>query len=526
MFHPSPKASPTPSYRNPDAEEGGRRRVSGSIEAWSFGREIDLYNSRNIYTKGGDWKRPQGGIPWVEDPSDEYVEFSSDLVPSTGNPRLQWGGWRRGWGSDADSVRPEQLFIHRGDFFPRPQSRSGKDVYRTRKNREAWGLWEKCGGRGVRWWGSGCLEVEYASDLSDLDRASIGWKRTREGALLDIDTPLPEWIRASGFILPGHDPLKWVGVSQVTAKISGREGCFPGSFIVDNPKEAGRLLRGCQMVPCGCEIKVDDRYSLGRHSGGHGLWIEGKAAVPSRRMVPLKKGVSHVTLHVSRAGRAVYLVDPDDIDFSQLRRPVIGTYYAKGRDEKCLITPETVHLKSSAAVSRMKVVEDFSIFYRVVAPMDNEKKISTQRMVGAARAARLPARNKGEQERMLKAYGDVVGEDYHRRSDEYYREAARARDEALSEGFLDHSSAKERSVVPGEVFDKLSSRGAVASRKIPTGREYFRPFTFEDISGNPRLIGEIARIAGEDGLGWLCQLVAMHPREFIKALVAGAINAR
>lgn len=526
MFLRSPKVPPKPSYRNPDALEGTKSRADGSLRAWEFGKEIDLYNSRNIYTRGGDWRRRgEGGVPWVEVAGNEYVELSSDLVPSTTNPRFRWEGWTRGWRERFDTVRAERLFVHRDDIFPRPQSRAGNGAYRTRRVKEAWDAWEKFGGVGVRWAGDGCLEVEYASDLDSVTLASIGWKRGQDGALLDIDTPLPGWIISAGFFLPGHDPLGWAGVSKVAVKFSGAEGCVPGSFAVDSPSAAGRLLKGCQALPRGCEVKIDDRFSLGLFSGRCVPWMEGKVAIPARRMVPLNKGVKNVVLHISRAGKAAYLVDPGDIDFSRLVRPVIGAYFGRGGEEKCLVTRDASRMKAAGVVTRAKVVENPGIFYRVVAPMPNGKKTSPQKMAGAARVGRLPAHNKGEQERLESLYGDVVGEDYYRKGEQYYREAARIRDQALSDGFLDLASARERSAVPGEVFDRLAARGAIPTRTIPTGKKYFKPVGFGDIAGSPRMVEHITRIAIEDELGWLCQLAAAHPREFTRALVAGALGS-
>lgn len=527
MFHQSPKRPAKPSYFNPDAREGTKGQGAGEFEPWAFGKEIDLYNSRNIYTRGGSWRwaAGRGELDWVEDGGDQYLELSSDLVPKVEHPRLLWTGWTRGWREKGGAVRPEQLCIHRDDAFPKPHSRVGKGIYRTRKTREAWEVWSKYGGTGVRWVGDGYLEVGYGRELDDDALASIGWKRTLGGALLDIDTGAPGWITKSGVLLPGHDPLKWGGVSKVEIKSSWAEGCLPSSLIVNDPNAAGRVLLGCANIPSGCELKVDDRYSLGLFSGRCVPWVEGKIAVPARRMVPLLPRVRSVSLHIPRSGKATYLISPDDIDFSKISRPSIGTYFGKGGEEKCLITPRVDAMRAAGVVTRTKVVENPGIFYRVIAPFPNGRKTSSQKMAGVARVERLPSQNKGEQSRLESLYGDVVGEDYYRRDEEFYKLAAAERDSAMREGFFDISTARGRSAVPGDVFDRLVARGAVRSRKISTGKKYFKPVSFGDISQEPRLVSEITRIAREDELGWLCQIVAMSPREFTRELVSGALES-
>jgi hypothetical protein len=99
------------------------------------------------------------------------------------------------------------------------------------------------------------------------------------------------------------------------------------------------------------------------------------------------------------------------------------------------------------------------------------------------------------------------------------------RDEALSDGFLDLPSARARSAVPGDIYDRLAARGAIPTRTIPTGKKYFKPVGFSDIAGAARMVEEITRIAIEDELGWLCQIIVSHPREFTRSLVSGVLKA-
>lgn len=525
MFHRLARQPARPSYNNPKAVEGVRSGGDEALRPWSFGMEVSLYNSRNIYTSGGEWgwKHP-GNVDWVAEPGDEFAEFIGDMVVKASNPRVCWGGWTRSWRVRDGVILAKKLFVHKDDVFPKPQSRKGGCTYRTRSVQSAWAAWMKNGGIGVRWCGDDLLEVEYASALNDEDILLLGWKRAEGVGFLDIETPLPQWVLNSGVVLPGHDPQSWLGVSKVVVKTSGAEGCLPASLTVDSPSEAGKILRGGDNLPANCELRVDDRQSFGLFSGGCAPWVEGRVGVSARRMVPLIRGTKHVALHITRNGGAVYRINPDDIDFSRMKRPVLATFFSKSGEEKCVITPDSRLMRTAGAISRSKIVVDSSIFYRVVAPLPNGKRVSTQKMAGGAKSSRLPAQNRAEQQRLESLYGNVVGGDYYQRDESYYRDAAQQRDSAMAEGFLEHSLARERSAVPPDIFDRLSACNGGGPTRIVAGKKYFKIISFSDISNNPSIIREITRIAKADGLGWLCQIVSMHPSEFTKSLIDDALN--
>lgn len=525
MFNRIKKPQAKPSYSNPGAAEGTLgKRGDGMLRPWKPGLEIDLYNSRNIYTKGGTWNYlPQAGVEWVEEPGDEYVEWTDFAVGRKLSVRLVWGGWTRGWRTSGGKVFPSGLFVHKEDIFPRPQSRAGGHTYKTRAVGEAWRLWTKLGGRGARWAGDGVLEVEFAAQPDRDDLLSIGWKIGEGGELLDMDTPLQDWMVNSGLLLPGHDENLWHGISNAAIKVSGREGCIPSSFLTTDPQAAGRILPGCDKLPAGCLVKCDWRQLRTFFSRDWFPAAEGRVAIPARRMCKLLDSARQVSVHLSPDGGARFLVEPGDIDYSALKRPVAASFFSKSGEERCVVTSRPDKMRAMAVVSRTKIIEDEGIFYRVVAPFPSGKWVSVQKMIGERKAGRLPVKNPDKLKMLEEKYGDVVGHDYYRHDEEFYRRAAAERDRVILEGFAQEREAAERSAVPAEVFRRLVTAGIVPRKKIPTGKLYLKPVTFAQIGENPGIAREIVKFACESDMGWLCQAAATHPEVFRKAILSGAL---
>ncbi len=524
MFFRAPKAPARPKYRNDRAEEGRRRAGDKHLREWSFGKEIILYNARNIYTDGRDWGWTGSG-DWIETAGEDFVEVSGETVFKTRDPRLVWAGWRRGWGKENDTIRPEALAVRRGDIFPAPQARAGSGgVYRTRNLREAWALWTKLGGKGARWSGDGVLDIEYAKTPTAEELRTIGWVRTADGGFLDIHTPLPEWIIRGSSFFPGHSRSSWAGVDEVKIKLSGKEGCVPSSFVIRSPEQAGRLMKGCECLPVGCRVRVDDRLSFGLFSGRCVPWMEGKVIIPARRMVPLKPCENETTIQLDRSAGARFIVNPSSIEYSQLCRARIATYLSKKGQEKCIITRSASGLRSASSVARKSIVENSNIFYRAITPLGDGEFVSRQKMAGEARAGRLPKQDRRTYDRLVAQYGDLVGPDYYQHGEAYYKEAAKQLAAAKREGYMEAGEARRASVVPADVFDRLLSKEMIPKRKISTGAGYLKPLTFADIQGNFPLIEEIVKVARDRELDWLCQIIAFNHDDFTKALLTVSLR--
>jgi hypothetical protein len=517
------KAPARPSYAKTDAAEGVKKPGDADLKTWEPGKEIDLYNSRNIYTRGGGWGwKSLDGVDWVESAGDDYVDYCDDMVSKSPQLRVIWTGWTRVWGGSG-VARAERLCVHKDDIYPRPQGRLGKGCIRTRRIDAAERIWKKVGGRGVRWASVGQLELEFSQMPDDEDLQDLGWKAGPDGGLIDIDTPLSPWIAGAKFYLPGHNCGGWGGLGSVVIKSSGKEGCVPGSFTVLDPGKAGDLIKGCDMLPSGCVVKVDDRYSLGAFGRNWIHWADGKISIPARKMVALNSSVKSVTLHLSRETGASFVVGAEDIDFSRVGRPVLGTYFGKNGAEKCFITKNIEKFKPVSSVTRSKILTGADKSYRVIGPWSGGRKISRQKMIGLARVRRLPSQDRMRRQKLEALYGDVVGEDYYKNEEVHYKRAAEERDRAKRDGYTDYNSAKELSAIPSELFDQLVRSGLAPAVKIATGTKYFKPVRHKDIAENDKIIETIVSYSCEREMAWLCHLVALSPERFKKALIKSTL---
>lgn len=519
-------AGPRPTYQNPDAVEGTIRKSQTELKPWEPGAEIVFFNSRNIYTDGGRWKYvSQNGIEWVkEPPSGDFRAHRQNMVMRTAKPRLLWVGSSRGWGLSNGEVRAGELMVHSGDVYP-----SGSETRRgflTARIGEAFLLWEAGRLAGVSWSGSK-LDVRFSGEPGDEELLSIGWKRMDGGEIIDIDTPLGPEIIESSLVLAGHDASLWVGLGKITIGHSGREGCIPSSFVVTDPKLAGKHLPGLSKVPKGCKVVVERPGRLGFSylRAFESSFVTGdKIAFHLGHLPPLKKGTERAELKSRGAGKYFLVVTVSDINFSKPFRPVVGIYTGKNEEEPCFVTgnPAAMVYSSSAARKRLTWASTAKS-YRVVAPFPNGKKISSQKMFGRRAITRLPENLPGELERLRGIYGDVVPDNYYEFTEREYKSRAEAKAKLISQGYARWDEAAGKSAVPPGVLHLLKTKGLVPSATAYPGAEYYRPLRSEDVGSNPDIVRALIEHACEEEWAWLCQLVAQFPSSFKKGLFTAAL---
>jgi hypothetical protein len=325
-------------------------------------------------------------------------------------------------------------------------------------------------------------------------------------------------VLESELVLPGHDPSAWKGISDVSVDCSGKEGCVPSSFSIDNPPEAERLCRGLGRLPKGCKVSVEKQWHWSTRVCRKGGGVE----FSTIHCPPIKKTAKDISLRIdrSRSRRKSFLTRVEDLDFSKTFRPVIGVFYSHKGEEKCLITRRCDFLKQGSVASRERLTHLITDRgYRVISPAQKGGMVSKQKMYGAARLKRLPKNNPQELERLTSLYGDVVPFNYYDYRESDLVKMAEARDRALAEGYSDWDGAVKKSIGPDGVFRHLSRKGVVEEIKLYEGRFLYKPLVAKDLEDNPQVCREIIEFAAENEMSWICQLCVQHPIQFKRAIV-------
>jgi hypothetical protein len=526
MFYKLARQPQSPKYKNPGATCGAvSARLKDSLRPWKPGFEISFYNSRNFYTDGKPWNfAPSVAGGWVEEGDDNYIKWENWMVLRKEKPRMVWAGWHKAWDSADGEVRAADLLIHEDDVYPSGRRKRGVLCFKTSKFDNAGELFLEGKLEGVAWAGNS-MEVCFFDEPNEDDLEKIGWARLPDGTRVNTHEPLGAEACRYEIILPGHDVSRWEGVKDVVVKCSGREGCVPASFKISDPKKADNMVRGLGRLSKGCHVTVEQRW----HWTNRWMAKWNGVALPILHTPPLKKSTAGVSLVTDRArdGKRVVLVQPEDIDFSKEFRPVVGTYYGKNGEERCLVSKSCHFMRQGSVAARERLVHlADGKGYRVICPTLKGSLVSKQKMYGKNALRRLPKNNPEEMDRLTSLYGDVVPSNYYDYTEDEIRQRAETRDRLQGEGFSDLDVVAKRSIVPDEVFRYLVANGATDEKKVYEGRFFYRPVTYADLARSPKIGKKIIQFAIANDMGWLCQLCVQHPRELKQALVETTFNAQ
>lgn len=510
----------TARYKNPDAVVGRRGDRNAGLVPWMPGLEITVYNSRNVYSDGSPWKWvPENGETWQETAPEGFVRFSDGMAFRTTQPRMIWSGWRINPGGVTGSVYAEDLYVHPDDVFPRCHKKRGLNGFVSKNLANVETLWRRGRLDSVGWAGDQ-IEVGFSSRPLDEELEMLGWKRMRDGRIVDTHTPLGQEYLSNSILLPGHDPSLWDGLGEVQIHSSGIQGCVASSFVVLDPQKASKYFNGLQCVPSGCKVEIEQKWYWYRFRASK---KEGAMVFKTNHMPPLKSDVKKISLlRNPSTGRGwSFLISPLDLDLGARFKTVVGIYHKDGEEERCLVTADISGLKYAGVVSRGRVVEAGGArSYKVFSNFPKGRITGTQKMFSTNAVKRLPVNDPEKLEKLTKLYGDAVPHDYYNFSEKEIASIAEAKKRAQHDGYFEWAVACEKSAVPADVFRKITEKGLVKTRVLHGGIKYYQTVSLEVVEQDSKVVSAIVEYLKDNDQAWIVHLICRYPNKFKGAMLA------